>query len=35
MNNYGSMEEEKKGGNSLVNKIKGFTSKAQKPGANN
>ena len=29
------MEEEKKGGNSLVDKIKGFTSKAQKPGSNN
>ena len=31
MNNYGSMEEEKKGGSSLADKLKAFTSKGQKP----
>lgn len=34
MNNYGSMEEEKKGGMSLADKLKAFTSKGQKPGSN-
>ena len=33
MNYYGSMEEEKKGGTSLADKLKAFTSKGQKPGA--
>ena len=35
MNNYGSMEEEKKSTpiSSITQKLKSFTSKAQKPGA--
>ncbi len=33
MNNYGAMEEEKKSGSSLADKLKSFTSKASKPGS--
>ena len=36
MNNYGTIEEEKKGGStSIAQKLKDFTSKALKPSSNN